>query len=118
MRLIYLASPYTHDSALVRESRYSEACRTVAAVWKSNQHINIFSPIVHNHCIAVVDDLPLDFAYWRAMDIDMLRRCDELWVLMIDGWDRSAGITAEVAAAVAIGLPVMYVRLTKNGIVI
>jgi hypothetical protein len=37
-----------------------------------------------------------------------LRRCDEVVVLMLDGWERSEGVQAEIRIAEALGKPVRY----------
>ena len=53
--------------------------------------------------------LPTDWAFWQRVDVEHLRRCDEVVVLMLDGWDRSAGVREEVRLARELGKPVRYV---------
>ncbi len=48
--MIYLASPYSHPDAVVREYRFRAACQAAASVMRSGQHV--FSPIAHSHAIA------------------------------------------------------------------
>ena len=35
-----------------------------------------------------------------------MSRCDELWCLTLDGWDKSVGVRAEVELARTLGKPV------------
>lgn len=70
----------------------------------------VFSPIAHSHPLALCSDLPTHWEYWREYDEAMLGACNELWVLMLDGWKDSVGIQAEIAAAERLGLPVHYVH--------
>ena len=46
---------------------------------------------------------------WLDGDLELLTRCDAIWAL--DGWDTSAGATAEVEFAKAHGIKVLYNEL-------
>jgi hypothetical protein len=91
--MIYLASPYSHRHAMIREQRYHDACLAAAQLLRSGQ--NVFSPIVHGHPL-VAHGLPTEWSYWEAFDRDHIRRCDQLAVLTIDGWQDSISVTAEM----------------------
>jgi hypothetical protein len=58
---------------------------------------------------AVAYLLPIDWAFWQRVDVEHLRRCDAVVVLMLDGWDRSAGVREEVRRAQAVGKTVRFV---------
>ena len=73
-RVIYLASPYTHSDASVRESRFDAACQATAELVRSGQVV--FSPIAHGHPL-VRFGLPIEWEYWARFDREYLRRCDE-----------------------------------------
>ncbi len=103
--MIYLASPYSHPDPMVRETRFDAACRATAALIRAG-HV-VFSPIVHGHPL-VGFGLPTDWAFWQRHDLEFLRRCDELLVLKIDGWKKSAGVQAEIELAAALGRRVSY----------
>jgi Domain of unknown function (DUF1937) len=45
--MIYLASPYSHPDATVRESRFRAACQAVVALLLTGEVV--FAPIVHCH---------------------------------------------------------------------
>lgn len=106
--LIYLASPYSHPDRVVRKWRYRMACHGTARLLEAG-HL-VYSPIVHSHPLTHYG-LPTDWGYWKRLDEAMLQRCDELWVLLLDGWAASAGIQAEIQLAERRGMPRRYVRL-------
>ena len=104
--MIYLASPYSHADAAVREQRFRAACRAAARLMRAGQVV--FSPIAHGHPIAM-HGLPTDWRFWEPFDREQLVRCDEVVVLTLDGWRESAGVQAEIRIAVEFGLPVRYI---------
>lgn len=104
--MIYLASPYTHPDAAVRQERFEAACRAAAELIRRG-HI-VFSPVAHSHGIAQ-HGLPVDWSFWERHDRRLLVACDELWVLKLDGWQQSRGVQAEIAIARELGKPVHFV---------
>ena len=55
--------------------------------------------------------LPTDWAFWEQVDREHLARCDEVLVLMLEGWLLSRGVTAEIEIARELGKPVRYSSL-------
>ena len=53
-------------------------------------------------------DLPIEWDYWERIDREHLRHCDEVVVLMLDGWRESRGVQAEIDLAIEIDLPIRY----------
>jgi hypothetical protein len=104
--MIYLASPYSHPDPAVREQRFRAACRAAAKLMRCGQPV--FSPIAHSHCICTYG-LPTDWRFWEPLDRHLLARCDEVVVLMLDGWRESVGVQAEIRIAAECGKPVRYV---------
>lgn len=105
---IYLASPYTHCDASVRAKRFEAACRAAAALMRSGRIV--FSPIAHGHPICE-HGVPSDWTQWQELDRHMLRHCDELVVLTLDGWRESCGVQAEIDLAIEMDLPVRRLSL-------
>lgn len=103
--MIYLASPYSHPDPAVREARFQQVCRAAAALIRAGRPV--FSPIAHSHPIAAYG-LPTDWAFWESLLRNYLGRCDELVVLIMDGWRESVGVTAEITIATELGKPVSY----------
>ena len=106
--MIYLASPFTHDDPAVRQQRYEAACRAAAALISQGQIV--FSPISHSYGISA-DGLPPDWHFWEKHDRRYLEVCDELAVLMLDGWQESVGVQAEIAIAREYGKPITFFRV-------
>jgi len=104
--MIYLASPYSHESFGVRTKRYIAACKAAGELMSRGEEV--FSPIAHSHGIALCGDLPIGWEYWENIDRECLRVCSSVTVLKLDGWEQSKGISAEVAIAEELGLPVTY----------
>jgi hypothetical protein len=107
--IIYLASPYSDPSPVVREHRYQSACRAAAHLMQQG-HI-VYSPIAHMHPIATLCDLPTGWDYWRRIDEAFLAVCAKLCVLMLHGWEESAGVQAEIQIMSQAGKSVQYVRM-------
>lgn len=110
--MIYLASPYTHEDKAIEKRRYVQVCRAAGSLIKQGQHI--YSPIAHSRAIAEQSDLPHDYEFWAAYDTDMIHRCDEVVVLMLDGWEQSAGVQAEIKIARVLNKPLRYINFMED----
>lgn len=104
--LVYLAVPYSHPERAIRLERFEAANRAAAKLMQGGEHV--FSPISHTHPIAEAGDLPLGWEFWEAYDRTILACCCRVYVLQLDGWDRSTGVRAELGIAGEMGLPVVY----------
>ena len=107
--LVYLASPYAHASASVREARL-EAVRYVCGEMV-NQGKTIMSPLVYLGELAYKGVHPPQG--WYAFDLQLLARCDELVVLQLPGWEDSRGVLVEIAGAQTRGIPVRLMSLEE-----
>ena len=110
MSFIYLASPYSHPSAAVREWRYTCALRA-AAILMEIQCVAVFSPIAHSHPIAahLPERLLMDHDFWMAQDLPMLSAATEMRVLTIPGWEDSKGVLREIGHASERGIQITYI---------
>jgi len=94
--MIYLAGPYTHKDPAVVEARYQahrEAC-----IELMKKGFVVFSPIVHGHNL-----LP-ELNHWKhddwiSWDFGILKKCDMIYVLKLEGWEQSRGLEAELEFA-------------------
>ena len=105
--MIYLASPYSHPNAIVRERRFRAACRVAARLIRAG--LVVFSPVAHGHAIALCG-LPTEWEFWERHDRRFLEICDEVVVLTLDGWRESTGVRAEIQIAEQLGKPVRYLE--------
>ncbi len=104
MKLVYLASPYLYRGNMegiteygkqrIHEQRYQDAIDATA--YLMNKGLAVYSPIVATHPVAVKHELPLGSEFWLQYDEILLAKCDEIVVLMIDGWKESPGVQREI----------------------
>ena len=107
--LTYIASPYAHPSAAVREARL-EAVRHVCGKMVDEGRI-VMSPLVYLGELAFRGVHPPQG--WYAFDLQLLARCDELIVLQLPGWEDSRGVLVEIAGAQTKGIPIRLMPLEK-----
>ncbi len=108
--MIYLASPYSHPDTAVREQRFRAACHAAVALLHAGRVV--FSPIAHSHPLAQ-HGLPGNWHFWERYDRAFLERCDEVMVLMLDGWQESVGVQAEIRIARELGKPVRFLGVEE-----
>lgn len=103
--LIYLAIPFGHKEAEVRNKRFHAANACAAQLMADG--FDVFSPISHNIPIAKID-CRRGWVHWERNDSALLKVCDQLVVLCLGGWRESEGVAAEIAIAKACGKPIRY----------
>ena len=104
-KMIYLACPYSHEDSKVRARRFTLA--NVMAAKLMEQGYVVFSPLSHSVPIEpFTGRKPHDF--WMHQDLPWLAFCDELHLLMLDGWAQSSGIAREVEEAVSLKMPIVF----------
>lgn len=85
----------------------------MAAAMMMERGLFVFSPIAHTHPIitagSVTQLAQFGWEFWAAYNELLISRCDELHVLMLDGWRESVGVTAEIAIAERLNKPVKYI---------
>ena len=110
---MYLASPYTDPDIAVMEQRYLAAMK--ATHWCLTHSIQVFSPIVHCHEMAIKYIMPRDFDFWREYDQAMIAPCSGLLILDIEGWTSSKGVTSEINLAIRLGKSISHLIPEKGG---
>lgn len=105
---IYLACPYSHKDPEVRAQRVEAVNKTAAELMMAG-HL-VFSPLSHSHPISKHCKVnPCDHDFWLRQDLWILRFCDEMHILCLDGWDESTGIKIEVEYAKTLGIDVRMI---------
>lgn len=94
---IYLACPYTHSRYYTTEYRVRVATN-YAGKLINDGHL-VYSPLTHCHPIAIAYGLPGDVEFWWPLNKSMIDWCEEVFVMCLEGWDRSAGIKRELEYA-------------------
>jgi hypothetical protein len=100
MKLVYIAGPYRSATPWGVLQNINAAAEVAARVHRAG----MFAVCPHlnsAHMEGVADD-----AHFLAGTLEMMRRCDA--VILVPGWERSAGSRAEVNEAINLGLPVLY----------
>lgn len=106
--LVYLACAYTHEDPEVRAWRFREVSRIAGELFKRG--IKPLVPISQSHPMELEAGIKdTTWAHWWELDTDILRRCDELWIAVFKGWDKSVGVRGEVILAKELGLPIKLV---------
>lgn len=112
--MIYLASPYTHADPLIIKTRFLLVEQCTAILLSRREWI--YSPIVHCHELALKNELPSDFDFWKEYNIHMLRSSSKMYILDIPGWRESKGVSGEYAFAQSAYIPVTFV--TEEGVLL
>jgi len=103
--MLYLASPYSHPDPVVRAQRYHAACAATAALVRAG-HL-VYSPVVHGHPLTA-QGISGDWYFWEPHARWYLEHCEEVVVLMLEGWQDSTGVQAEISLAGELGKVVWY----------
>lgn len=106
--MIYLATPYSHDSPSVRQQRYETACAVVYHLQVKG--ITVYSPIVYWHPITSFHNLPLTAIYWKDVNFPALACAEELIICPMEGLETSEGVNFELTYALENSIPVSYVN--------
>ncbi|MBB1584927.1 DUF1937 family protein [Serratia sp. OS31] len=97
MRKIFLACPYSHSDENVVQERFL-ACNRVAANIIEAGHA-VFSQVTMSHPINLQlqnTDKTAIGKMWAPVDALFLAMMEELIILDLPGWDKSAGIKREI----------------------
>lgn len=107
----YLASPYSHPDPEVRLYRAKTA--TSAWLWLLQKGLVVYPPITAGVGAGLIlgQDLPPEYAAWRAQDRGMIASSDYVLVLAMPGWETSVGVADELAYAQSLGLPIYYIHV-------
>lgn len=92
---IYVASPYTSPDPEVVHDRYLGVMYYTMELLRLRKWA--YSPIVHCHEMSRIHMLPTDAMYWMDYNYAMLAAARELHVLCLPGWNKSVGVTGEIA---------------------
>lgn len=104
--MIYIASPYTHKEHQIMQQRFEQVARYCGQLMLEG--LVVYSPITHNHPIAILIDLPRTWDWWKKFDEHILKRCDSMRVLTLEGWSLSVGVMAEIEIAKQNNIPTTY----------
>ena len=105
--MIYVSSPYTHESRSVQDVRRIASCIYVAQLLQ--QGTIAFSPVGHG---AIVEqDSGETFAWdkWMLHSLHVLSHCVAVHVLKVEGWHQSGGVLREIEEAGRLKIPLTFI---------
>lgn len=106
MSKIYLAVPYSGTDKQ-RQERFEKVNKV--AVKLMEQGNIVYSPITHSHPLTEQCGLPKGWEYWKNHNTSFIKWCDELYILILDGWEESVDIKAEIKIAATYEKKVKYI---------
>jgi nucleoside 2-deoxyribosyltransferase len=111
--IVYLAGPYSASDEDVSKGRVKRL--TSAAAYLVQNDIVVYSPVTHCYPIARAGGLEGEWEFWAKHCLTMLAVCDIMLVVMLDGWEESIGIAAEMDEAKTLGMHVEFVYYEEVG---
>lgn len=108
-KLIYIASPFTHKDKEVEDYR-EEVVTAIAAALTEQYGYAMFLPITQSAPMSRYNpNLNGKFDTWKNIDLFMIKeKADEVWVILMDGWKESKGVTAEIECAERWNVPIKF----------
>lgn len=101
--MIYLSIPYTGCENL----SFSVSCVVLDKLIRAGNVA--ISTVVCGHAMRLQGRVDKsDYGLWIGYDLKILRDCDALVVVKLDGWNNSAGVKAEMDEARSLGIPIIY----------
>ena len=104
-QLIYLATPFSHPDPAISQHRLENVNRYAAHLLGRGKLV--FPPLSHG---APIDSREVPGSVWYELGPRILKGCDELWLLALDGWEDSEGVRMELALARQLDIPVYVVN--------
>tara|TARA_Y100000593_G_C4075916_1_gene221457 strand:- start:152 stop:499 length:348 start_codon:yes stop_codon:yes gene_type:complete len=104
--VIYIASPYSHDTKAIRDWRAQAVARYAADLVSRGLHV--FCPISHSHPWTEFG-VCQDHEFWMEFDRPFMDMCDQLHVYTLPGWGTSRGVAEEIRHFVEKEKPVHYI---------
>lgn len=106
---IYIASPYSHVDPAVREKRFKDVTEIAAHLFVRYDCVFLL-PITQGHLLAQLGEIESDFERWKTQSLGMLSVCDEMWVIMLNGWKKSKGVGEEIKFAKENKIKLRYIN--------
>ena len=113
MSFIYVASPYTHPSPLVREARMLLVEAYVVEKQRKREGKLYYSPIVYAHALGNRYVLPKEVDFWHSFNLPAIHLCSKIEVLKLPGWRESRGITWELEEGTRLHKVIEYVEVNE-----
>lgn len=110
--MLFISSPFSHKDKAIENARVEEVNKYIAEL--TSQGFHVFSPITYGTTILKYKKLPSDWKFWKDFCEAFLEKCEEMWVLKLDGWDTSEGVAAEIQFAIENNIKIKYIEVDKK----
>lgn len=107
MKRIFISTPYTHVNPEVVQFRTDVICTYFIRLLSAG--MCPLSPVVVGHPLVKNYNVNGMFTFWEDYCNSEIEHCDEVHVVMLDGWDTSIGVKKEIDFAVKLGKMVIYI---------
>ena len=97
VEIIYLACPYRHEDPFVQRKRCAGAHYVAAQLFLEGKYL--FSPLTHNELLIDIIQDKVPGERWLQFDLALLAICKKLYILKMQGWEKSKGVAREIAFA-------------------
>jgi hypothetical protein len=114
--MIYISSPYTSPYSEVVIQRVERTKQFV--FWLIQLGYHPLSIPIHYHDMSLEYPFDYNYKWWDAFCEPFLKRSDELFVLMLDGWLESHGIAEEIKLARELEIPIKYYLPTEESYIL
>lgn len=113
--LVFISMPYNHEDKNVIEYRIAKSRELSLLLLECG--VVTLSPAQIGHDLLKhpnAKNLSSNFKYWSKFSIDILSKCKDMIVLLLDGHAESTGMAAEYEFAVKHGINIVYVDENLN----
>lgn len=116
-KMVYLAAPYSvkHDDpavvAQVIQERMEALCMVDVALMGRGVHT--ITPLLKHYTLHHSEGAS-DWEAFKEYSYNLLERCDALYVVTMEGWEDSQGVSAEIARAKELQMQIVYVDTTAK----
>ena len=104
--LIYLAAPFTSKNDVEKQKRHEAVVQATKRMMLQG-HV-LYSPIAIGP--EIEKDINWRHEEWMDYDRNILRNCEQLWVLKLPGWEKSRGVLQEIEMAGEFGIPIHFIE--------
>lgn len=104
--MIYLASPFRHRNPETVQRRINMN-RLFVNHLIAVQGAYIYAPLLYGPNVTS-PGVKIPEKYWLAHCVEMLKKCDALYVYCLPGWDKSKGVALEIETARAADIPITF----------
>ncbi|MGL6196590.1 MAG: DUF1937 family protein [Thermoguttaceae bacterium] len=105
--MLYISSPFTHENDATQKRRFEIAARASARLMAAG--IPVIPPL-SIMLAAEEQGLIMSHAGFLKLDLQILRRCDEMVILALPEWQKSIGVKQEIFEALKLKKPITVVE--------